>query len=886
MRRSTLSFDAEEVQAEHSERQQGSRQSTPAAQHSLPEERKESEEESKTAVDADDDGDDALQRLARLRQERLRQRSGVGRRGRDLAAPAAGSSGVSSAAVSSVGSVRRGLRDIAVGDDFESARSSSVAADSSGAAGGYSREAMQQLRNNAIHISAAAAHGDTDTAAMQLEARDEEQEEEEEADASSQRSLIASAKMQRARRRAMAELGQDFIPIRREQTAPARISRRGEEGEDEDEGVTVQRLVLRNAIVLDGDEGEERLSEREAPAVHRSVRFGRVYVAGDESDVHGTLLREDETDDVVDVSNDSREVKDADRLLFGDDGREGRRLGTRKEIQSSLKQQQRQSAEEEIDSELEEWEEEQLRKGGVRLAVSKQADDSRRPQQRSSLPLPSLSAQHTLQSLSLSGLQSSLQSHLSSLRQTHAASLQQLASLSVRLSRKREEELQLHRAAEEAEEHLLFHREMRDWVETLLSMLGEKVADVDEAWEEMRRMRRRRGEDRRDRWRLYRRDEKDELQTELAGGVKQLTAAAEQQPEVQEVDEFGRDLSYVRELGKERRDDVKRRVRQLLQEQRKRSRTAAEAAGREEALLAASAGWDGEGWDSEEAECCEQEEGAASSFSSSLSSFLQDVGGILQDVEAEWRALPAVVGQLQHWRQRAPHSFHDAFIALALPRLLAPYTRIDCMLSQHELLPPLLSSPPAAYASPFTLSSFAWHRTLERYCIAAQAQASGGEEEDAHLIPKLLLSVLAPLLLDVLRFDWDVRSERQTRRMIQALQQLTAHIAAEGERGDRARQELEAAVSARLQEEVDDGVDVSVATQPVSDGYATQREAVRAAKLLWTLSLCEGVGEAAAVRSMLAVQRRRVEQQLLLMPHAPAVHTLLLAVLSRTQSGI
>ena len=48
-------------------------------------------------------------------------------------------------------------------------------------------------------------------------------------------------------------------------------------------------------------------------------------------------MREEDEDDVVDMTMEAREVKEQDRLLFGDDGKQKRRDKTRQEITDTLK---------------------------------------------------------------------------------------------------------------------------------------------------------------------------------------------------------------------------------------------------------------------------------------------------------------------------------------------------------------------------------------------------------------------------------------------------------------------------------------------------------------------------------------------------------------------
>ena len=797
LRRSTLSFDAEEDLEER--QQQQPRRATAVLS---------------TADDhrASDDGDegngaDVVKRAAPVRSHQHRRKAGARYKGAPLADAEEQRAG------------RRPAVGMAVGDDYDAPSEEARSAGSAGD-GMYSKEALAALRNNAIHIGASAAPSTsppssgappstTERPVVRVtDSSDDDETMSADATAQQQR-MIRRARTQRARRRAMTEIsGEDFIPL-----TPASASASSSvphpqvlADDDDDDDVSVQRVVSRSAIIIDDDAAPPRTFARSA-----------VDWDGD-GDEHPTLLREDDTDDVVDVTNDAREVPGEDRLLFGDDGREQRRADRQKGIQSSLLSADRSQHGEDVDSELEEWEEEQLRKGGVRF---QQAPRPREPISHRDLragvesraPNP---GQPAISSLSYAALHSSLVSHLSTLRQTQAATVAQSSTLLARLSALRERQAALQRKAEETEEAFVFYQEMRAWMSALLAMLAEKVEDIDEAWQEMTRMRARRGEQRAERRRLYRQDEADDAK------------GAASSDDVREVDDFGRDLGYVREVDRERRDEVRRKVGELIQAERRRRKAAAitaEALGKDAALYVVAEQMDG--WESED-EWYEEAEGTASTTAAAFASFREDVSAIMSDVDAEWRDLHVVAGHLHHWKERYPAAYHDAFIALSVPRLLAPFVRLHLM--TFDILPPLSSSP-SPYASPFLLSSLSWYDALSRYASSPRA---GDDDPDAALVASTVRALLCPLLLAVIKDEWDVSSEREGTRLRQALEQLQTVLGSSDDKILQAWTELRAAVEDRLRREVDDAV--RMGWQPgeaaKSSDEAVRRWCVRSVKLL------------------------------------------------------
>ena len=698
-----------------------------------------------------------------------------------------------------------------MGEDYDRDREDEEGTAGGGGSGLYSKEGLAALRHNAIHIGASSTSPPSSPAShptppLSAPLDDDTLPPDETAQ---QQRLIRHAKTQRARRRALAEAGEDYIPL-------STATRPSHPSLDEDD-VTIERVISRHPIVLDG-------------ASTSSRTFGSASeVAGDD---HPTLLREDDTDDVVDVTNDLREVEGGDRILFGDDGRQQRREKRRQEIEATLSAPSAEpiDVDEEVDSELEEWEVEQLRKGGGQLTSQRPVDSvllSHRTARADDHRIPNPS-QPTISSLAYPNLHSSLRSHLSALRQVHAATLSHSTSLSARLTSLQATRASLQQTAEETEEAFVFYQEMSAWLQSLLAMLAEKVEDIDEAWEEMGRIRRRRGELKEERRRLLLEDEADE-----AAGTTETSGANERS---QEVDEFGRDVEYVREGDRQRRRDIRTRVHHLIQAERVRREESARDPKEVDTRTTISALMaDVDGWESEE-DVVDEVEGTAASHAALLKSFHEDVRGLMADVDEQWRDLRQVLGRFQVWRSRYPKSYHDAFIDLSLHKVFAPYIRLDLM--QIDLLPSL-----SAQLSPFgarrVMEQFGWYLPLMLYSQEAETgEAAGG------LLPSLWISVVYPWLTVIVREEWDVRSERQGRTLRWALDQLTrltSHSVGEAMlEGSPAWFELRSAVLDRLAKEVTEARRRQLRlSSSVGRGSeeSLQRWCVRQVKLLHVLTI-------------------------------------------------
>ena len=636
--------------------------------------------------------------------------------------------------------------------------------------GEYSAERLAALRLNAIHIGPTSSTSSSST--DRIESVVDDDNDDSNAMTDREQRLVRAAKAQRARQRAMTELGEDYIPIAsRHKPPPA----------DDD-------------VIRIDDDTNEYVSAATA-------RVGRTYLTAEQEDdsEHGTLMREEDEDDVVDMTMEAREVKEQDRLLFGDDGKQKRRDKTRQEITDTLKwSTERDEVEvEDVDSEMEEWEAEQLRNGGVRLA-EKMTASTQRPTssmaQSRDRDIDTATPQISLASLSLSSLQSSLQSSLSTLHHTNTAAQSSLAALATRLASSRTTLSTLTASLDELNDRYQFYQQERDWVSVWSGMMAEKVADIDEAWQEMTNMRRKHGEERQARMRQYRRDEREEtglLAKSADGGV--------------ELDEFGRDVGYAREMDRERRDKIRSEVRQLLQ-QRRQSRDA------------------GSKTSDNDDELYDEVEGIAAVQKASRVSFEEDVRGIMADVDDEWRSASRIITHFQHWRRTDQQSYHSAYVSLTLPKMLAPYVRIDLML--HSL------GRPEGRSNWPLFGSSTIHSLLH-------APLTAGENEEEPVAVQLIAELVVPWLCEVLRWECDMHNRRLVSLLADTQNTFMFSLnKSHRERFSQQWQRVYEVVAERLRAEVDEW-------QPLvmTDGRkvnelqfrAIVRECVRGGKLLAVL---------------------------------------------------
>ncbi|XP_049887757.1 PAX3- and PAX7-binding protein 1 [Pectinophora gossypiella] len=153
---------------------------------------------------------------------------------------------------------------------------------------------------------------------------------------------------------------------------------------------------------------------------------------------------------------------------------------------------------------------------------------------------------------------------------------------------------------------------------------------------------------------------------------------------------------------------------------------------------------------------------------------------LFSDALPAWRSAAGVAARLARWRAREPALYGDAYVADCLPRLLAPYVR-----QQLILWNPLADSDNEDY------ERMEWFRCLMMYGVrraplSSDSDSDGGEAEppvteehtredpDAMLVPTILAKVVMPKLTELVEQAWDPLSVRACTRLRQLLPRLAA----------------------------------------------------------------------------------------------------------------
>jgi GC-rich sequence DNA-binding factor len=266
------------------------------------------------------------------------------------------------------------------------------------------------------------------------------------------------------------------------------------------------------------------------------------------------------------------------------------------------------------------------------------------------------------------------------------------------------------------------------------------------------------------------------------------------------VDDFGRDISYEYTHGASKR---------AQQREERRTRRAKQGKGRVEE----------EGWSTEEEE--------ESNYTAQVAAVREDALHIFEDVREEYANLTHIKGVMEGWKARYPNAYNDAFIALSVPSLFAPYARLECV--QWDAL-----KTPAFDALPCYSQLFSFGVTDD----------TPEDDPDWNLVPKLMEKTVLPFLAGVVfKREFDPLSHAHAQAALELLRECHSHV----EEGVPARNELDKAVLSCLAQAVHDHTSL-----PVLPIHAAATEAQiafcarrwwRALKLLQTLMILGGEEE-------------------------------------------
>ncbi|XP_017141081.1 PAX3- and PAX7-binding protein 1 isoform X2 [Drosophila miranda] len=132
-----------------------------------------------------------------------------------------------------------------------------------------------------------------------------------------------------------------------------------------------------------------------------------------------------------------------------------------------------------------------------------------------------------------------------------------------------------------------------------------------------------------------------------------------------------------------------------------------------------------------------------------------------EDVTDEFCKIELILMKFYAWRKTDMTSYLDAFVSLCLPKLLAPLVR-------HELLvwSPLLD----VYAD---IETMHWYQASMLYaCQADETMEQLKNDPDVNLVPALIYKIVLPKVTSLVTECWDPLSTTQTLRLVGFINRL------------------------------------------------------------------------------------------------------------------
>lgn len=134
---------------------------------------------------------------------------------------------------------------------------------------------------------------------------------------------------------------------------------------------------------------------------------------------------------------------------------------------------------------------------------------------------------------------------------------------------------------------------------------------------------------------------------------------------------------------------------------------------------------------------------------------------VWMDVEEEYSTMVSTQKVLQDWKAQYAGSYQEAYIALSVPGILAPYVK-------YELIAWMPFTPEGCQ-----LAAMEWYNALFSYGMTDDTPS---DDPDLVLVPKMIEKVVLPAVLHAINFNWQPLSSVQQASALQLVDDLIAHL--------------------------------------------------------------------------------------------------------------
>ncbi|ERL92824.1 hypothetical protein D910_10132, partial [Dendroctonus ponderosae] len=132
----------------------------------------------------------------------------------------------------------------------------------------------------------------------------------------------------------------------------------------------------------------------------------------------------------------------------------------------------------------------------------------------------------------------------------------------------------------------------------------------------------------------------------------------------------------------------------------------------------------------------------------------QELQEIFEDVVEDYSSIVNILIRFEHWRSKDSAAYNEAYASLCLPKVVSPLIRLKLILWN-----PLTETK--------EIEKMDWYRTLALYGLHDDETEGGlAKDPDVCLLPNIVDKVLVPKLSNIVDSCWDPLSSSQTLRLV------------------------------------------------------------------------------------------------------------------------
>lgn len=448
-----------------------------------------------------------------------------------------------------------------------------------------------------------------------------------------------------------------------------------------------------------------------------------------------------------------------------------------------------QESDQEADQEIDEWENQQIRKGVTGASAAniqpEYVYEEYEPIVNSSLqsvPTVDPNTQRTPEAI-VEKLREKFESVCTS-RKLHAKQLQQVQEDLVQVNEELEE---LKRRAPIAAERFRFYQELRGYITDLVECLDEKVGVIADLEQRALNLMAHKAEWLIERRRQDVRDQAEEL-TNMGKGIVRRGAE----------------------------DEEKIRRAAEREGRRSRRRRAREQQGQPRHV---------EGMSSDD-EITQQD---MLSFDKEREQIESEIQEVFEDVVEEYSSVANILIRFEQWRETDMSTYTEAYATLCLPRVVGPLIRLSLVFWD-----PLTES--------VELEKLEWYRTLALYGLHDdETESALSHDPDINLLPTIVEKIIIPKLDQLVDRCWDPLSSSQTLRLVGILSRYIRRFPTLGP-ASKTLQNLFNAILHKLKGALENDVFIPI-TLKLSESKSSffQRQFASGLKLLRNITSWQGI---------------------------------------------